>query len=223
MSTSGTCTWTAIANAPWLSITSGGSRTGAGTVQFTAAANSGGSRTGTITAGGQSYTVIQATACSPIVTPEAIAAGQFTLPTVWAAGSVAGGAVVAGARGGLAAAGVIAVADLVEVGTPTQSTVHNIVLLVLASLFAPLPYGPQETDSSSTLEPPSGDHWFGTDATGADVFSRVIDAARTGFRLDDLASDSRQRVAYGATNVRVILDHEHHVDRRRGCHGRACW
>ena len=33
-------------------------------------------------------------------TPEAIAAGQFTIPTLWAAGSVAGGAVVAGARGG---------------------------------------------------------------------------------------------------------------------------
>ena len=64
-------------------------------------------------------------------TPEAIAAGQFTIPTIWAAGPVAGGAVVAGARGGLAAAGVIAVADLVEVGTPTQSTVHNIVLLLL--------------------------------------------------------------------------------------------
>ena len=64
-------------------------------------------------------------------TPEAIAAGQFTIPTLWAAGSVAGGAVVAGARGGLAAAGVIALADLVEVGTATQSTVHNIVLLVL--------------------------------------------------------------------------------------------
>ncbi len=64
-------------------------------------------------------------------TPEAIAAGQFTIPTLWAAGSVAGGAVVAGARGGLAAAGVIALADLVEVGTPTQSTVHNIVLLFL--------------------------------------------------------------------------------------------
>jgi peptide/nickel transport system permease protein len=58
-----------------------------------------------------------------------------------------------------------------------------IVVLVLASLFAPLPYGPQETDSSSTLEPPSGDHWFGTDATGADVFSRVIDAARTDLSL----------------------------------------
>ena len=64
-------------------------------------------------------------------TPEAIAAGQFTIPTIWAAGSVAGGAVVAGARGGLLAAAVIAAADLVEVGSPTQSTVHNIVLLVL--------------------------------------------------------------------------------------------
>ena len=63
--------------------------------------------------------------------PEAIAAGQFTIPTIWAAGSVAGGAVVAGARGGLVAAAVIAVADLVEVGRPTQSTIHNIVLLVL--------------------------------------------------------------------------------------------
>ncbi|MBM6402455.1 MacS family sensor histidine kinase [Phycicoccus sonneratiae] len=62
----------------------------------------------------------------------AVTAGQFTLPTVWAAGSVAGAAVVAGARGGLVAAGVIAVADLVEIaGRPTQGTVHNIVILVL--------------------------------------------------------------------------------------------
>ena len=64
--------------------------------------------------------------------PEAIAAGQFTIPTIWAAGSVAGGAVVAGVRGGLLAAAAIVAADLVEVGGhPTQSTVHNIVLVVL--------------------------------------------------------------------------------------------
>ncbi|MBD3784441.1 MAG: histidine kinase, partial [Micrococcales bacterium] len=62
----------------------------------------------------------------------AVAAGQYTLPTVWAAGSVAGGAVVAGARGGLLAAGVVAAADLLEIaGRPTQATVHNIVILVL--------------------------------------------------------------------------------------------
>lgn len=63
---------------------------------------------------------------------EAVAAGQFTLPTVWAAGSVAGAAVVAGMRGGLLAAATIAVADLVEIaGAPTQSTIHNIVILLL--------------------------------------------------------------------------------------------
>jgi len=58
-----------------------------------------------------------------------------------------------------------------------------IVVLVLASLVAPLPYGPGETDSSNTLAGPSGAHWFGTDATGADVFSRVVAAARTDLSL----------------------------------------
>ena len=58
-----------------------------------------------------------------------------------------------------------------------------IVLLVLASMFMPLSYGPQETDASSTLAPPSGEHWFGTDAAGADIFSRTIAAARTDLAL----------------------------------------
>ncbi|GGL22649.1 histidine kinase [Phycicoccus endophyticus] len=62
----------------------------------------------------------------------AVAAGEVTLPTVWAAGSVAGCAVLAGARGGLLAAAVVAAADLAEIaGRPTQATVHNIVILVL--------------------------------------------------------------------------------------------
>ena len=62
----------------------------------------------------------------------AIAEGQFTIPTLWAAGPVAGAAVVAGARGGLVAAGAVSLADLVAVlGRPTPGTIHNIVLLVL--------------------------------------------------------------------------------------------
>lgn len=61
-----------------------------------------------------------------------VTAGQFTIPTVWAAGSVAGAAVVAGAWGGLVAAVVVGVADLVEIaGRSSQLTVHNIVILVL--------------------------------------------------------------------------------------------
>ncbi len=58
-----------------------------------------------------------------------------------------------------------------------------IVALVLAGLFAPLPFDPSATDGSSSLQPPSGTHWFGTDAAGADIFSRTIDAARVDLSL----------------------------------------
>ena len=69
---SGACAWTASANASWISLTSGGSGTGAGTVQFVAAANTGGARTGTITAAGQTFTVTQDAGCSPAVAPDTI-------------------------------------------------------------------------------------------------------------------------------------------------------
>ena len=70
----GACAWTATANAPWIAITSGASGTGTGTVQFTAAANTGGLRSGTIAAAGQTFTVTQDSGCSPVVAPETIAA-----------------------------------------------------------------------------------------------------------------------------------------------------
>ena len=41
-----------------------------------------------------------------------------------------------------------------------------------------VPYDPLATDASATLQPPSTAHWFGTDALGRDVFSRVIVATR---------------------------------------------
>ena len=72
--TSGACAWTATANAAWLAIASGASGTGAGTVQFTAAANSGPPRSGTITAAGQTFTVTQESGCSPGVAPDTVAA-----------------------------------------------------------------------------------------------------------------------------------------------------
>ncbi|MDQ3748130.1 MAG: hypothetical protein M3367_03805, partial [Acidobacteriota bacterium] len=63
--TSGTgCAWTAASNAPWITVTSGSSGTGNGTVSFSVQANSGPARTGTITAGGQTFTVNQASGCS---------------------------------------------------------------------------------------------------------------------------------------------------------------
>ncbi|WP_204163539.1 ABC transporter permease [Nocardioides gilvus] len=61
--------------------------------------------------------------------------------------------------------------------------VSFIALLLLASLVAPLPYDPTATDGSSSLLAPGAQHWFGTDGAGADVFSRVIAAARIDLSL----------------------------------------
>src|SRR5262245_42185926 len=53
-----------------------------------------------------------------------------------------------------------------------------LLLLLLASFLAPLPYGPTTPNPSPVLQKPSGAHIFGTDANGFDVFSRVVAAGR---------------------------------------------
>jgi hypothetical protein len=98
VNTNASCAWTAAPNAGWIGITSGGSGTGPGTVQFTAAPNGGAARSGTITTtGGQTFTVTQDSGCSAAVTPDTIpapAAGgsqNVTISTAadctWSAGS----------------------------------------------------------------------------------------------------------------------------------------
>lgn len=52
----------------------------------------------------------------------------------------------------------------------------SLVLAVLGEALAP--YSPV-MPTGNISEPPSGQHWFGTDATGLDIFSRVISAPRT--------------------------------------------
>lgn len=53
-----------------------------------------------------------------------------------------------------------------------------LLLLLLASFFAPLPYNPVQPDPTSITRPPSSKHLFGTDSNGFDVLSRVIAAGR---------------------------------------------
>lgn len=58
-------------------------------------------------------------------------------------------------------------------------------LLLLVAVLAPLlaPYDAIDVALSRRLQPPSTAHWFGTDAFGMDIFSRVLYAARTDLLL----------------------------------------
>ena len=60
----GSCAWTAVSNAEWISITSGASGTGGGTVQLSVAPNTAAPRVGTVTVGGSTFTVNQQGGCS---------------------------------------------------------------------------------------------------------------------------------------------------------------
>jgi peptide/nickel transport system permease protein len=55
-----------------------------------------------------------------------------------------------------------------------------IVVFVGVAIFAPLfaPYDPIQQSWSTIRKPPSLQHWFGTDESGRDLFSRVIFGAR---------------------------------------------
>jgi ABC-type dipeptide/oligopeptide/nickel transport system permease subunit len=57
--------------------------------------------------------------------------------------------------------------------------------VVLAAVFAPLisPYDPYFTDLTKVMRPPDAEHWFGTDNTGRDIFSRVLYGTRNTLML----------------------------------------
>src|SRR5699024_809564 len=65
-----------------------------------------------------------------------------------------------------------------------------ILLILLMAVFAPLiaPYGEAEQDALNRLQPPSAEHWFGTDELGRDVFSRVLYGSRLSLAIGILPS-----------------------------------
>jgi peptide/nickel transport system permease protein len=60
-----------------------------------------------------------------------------------------------------------------------------VVVLVVVALSAPLiaPYEVGETNLSIRYLAPSSEHWFGTDSTGRDIFSRVVFGARISLQV----------------------------------------
>lgn len=62
-------------------------------------------------------------------------------------------------------------------------------VLILLTVFIPYisPYDPSAQNLSAFLQPPSADHWLGTDQLGRDLFTRLIYAARTDLKIMVLA------------------------------------
>jgi hypothetical protein len=76
------CTWTAVSNASFITITSGSSGAGSGTVSYNVAANTTGSvRTGTLTIGGQTFTITQQV-CTFTSSPPVLFAAEGGVSTV---------------------------------------------------------------------------------------------------------------------------------------------
>ena len=104
------CAWTASSQAPWLTISAGGSGTGSSPVQIDVQANAAGPRSGTVVIAGQAFTVLQDSGCSFVVSPEVVptpAAGggarvEVAAPAscAWTAVSNAGWIGVPGSAGG---------------------------------------------------------------------------------------------------------------------------
>jgi hypothetical protein len=85
VTTASTCTWTAVSTAGFVTVSSGASGTGNGTVQFTVAANTGGDRTATLTVAGTAIAIAQRAAVTVPATLSAPSAkspigGQFISP-----------------------------------------------------------------------------------------------------------------------------------------------
>ena len=73
------------------------------------------------------------------------------------------------------------------VGPTTGRTVRRSIFffLLLIVIIGPwiVTHDPIRPDPFNTLDPPSAEHWFGTDNLGLDIYSRVVAGARIDFTL----------------------------------------
>lgn len=84
-------------------------------------------------------------------------------------------------KGGSRAPGMLTTVRYVVMENPvTMFAFALFALIVVCAVFGPafVPYDPLASDTKNALQPPSLDHWFGTDNLGRDLFSRVVVATR---------------------------------------------
>jgi hypothetical protein len=87
VTTQGGCRWTTTSNAPWLTVVTGASGTGTGSVSFNVATNTGATRSGTLTIGGNTFTLSQPAAGAPPCT-FSIAPGSHDAPATATTGTI---------------------------------------------------------------------------------------------------------------------------------------
>src|SRR5260370_5143072 len=87
-----------------------------------------------------------------------------------------------------------------------------VIIMALAGLFADwiAPYSPTANDFAAMTEPPSWEHWLGTDQFGRDLLSRIIFGARTalivGFSCAIVASVAGMVLGVGSAYFGGRLD-----------------
>jgi len=96
----------------------------------------------------------------------------------------------------------LAAAIAPKVETPTQRTWRRfrrhrlamlglvcLIVIALMGIFAPIvaPIDPLKTNVIHALEPPSAEHWLGTDPVGRDVYSRTVYAIRVSLSVGIVA------------------------------------
>lgn len=60
-----------------------------------------------------------------------------------------------------------------------------VLVLIASAIFAPFiaPYDPEKGKLSDRLQPPSAEHWLGTDSQGRDILSRIIYGSRISIQV----------------------------------------
>ena len=120
------CAWSATANAPWITVASGASGNGNGTVQLNVEANTGGNRSATATIAGRTFSIDQSSGCTFVVAPE-------TLPAAAAGGSAHVDITAAASCGWTAASA----AGWITITSPASGTGNGAVDMTIAANDGP--------------------------------------------------------------------------------------
>lgn len=86
-------------------------------------------------------------------------------------------------------------ASLRRLPIPSKVALLFLSLVVLMAVFAPLIAQFDPLASGRPVTPPNGEHWFGTDAIGRDIFSRVAYGARSSLVIGLCATGAALLVA----------------------------